>query len=85
MDVTAAIALGISVVTALGALYGHRATARKADVEALRGIIAELRARIDELEQENERLRGRIDELEAENCLLKGEGTGGRRILDIRD
>jgi len=72
MDIAATLALVVSVITALGMFYVHRATARKTDVEALRGIIAELRMRIDELEKENERLRVRIDELEAENCLLRG-------------
>jgi len=71
MDIVASITLVISVATAVGALVGYRASARRADVEILRGIIAELRVRIDELEEENARLQARIDELEAENRRLQ--------------
>lgn len=73
MDIIATIALAVSIATALGALAGHLASARKSDVEALRAIIAELRERIQELEAENERLRRRVEELEAENRRLKDD------------
>jgi len=73
MDTVTIITLAISIATAIGTLVGYRTAARKTDLDVLRGIIAELRLRIEELETENERLQQRIEELETENRRLRSE------------
>lgn len=56
--------LGGGLVSAVGQIIVARSTAKKADVDALRGIITELQT-------ENTRLGKRIDELERENQTLR--------------
>lgn len=72
-----------SAVAIIGAITGiiglvsswrtSKAAARKDEVEALRGIIAELRADNDELRDEVDGLRGRIKSLETENQTLRSD------------
>jgi len=47
MDTVTIITLAISIATAIGTLVGYRTAARKTDLDVLRGIIAELRLRIE--------------------------------------
>lgn len=70
-----------NIIALLGALAGllailvswrtARASAKKDEVDALRGIIAELRQSIAQLTKENEQLRQRVTELEKENARLR--------------
>jgi chromosome segregation ATPase len=62
---------GGGLLTGAAALWNSIKAARKSDVDVLRGIIEELRKRIVELENDNNKLRIRIAELETDNAKLR--------------
>ena len=78
MSTVEILTLALAVFTAAGALWGHLKSARKDELEILRGIIDELEGKCDRLTAENNELKvqlggllARMRELEEENQQMK--------------
>jgi len=65
-----------ALVVAVGALWGSLGSARKNEVEILRGIIDELQEKCARLIEENSGLKVQIDDLRTENDSLKTQLDG---------
>lgn len=73
--------IGGGLVSAVAQVIAARSTAKKSDVDALRGIIDELRSENTRLKKRQEEDGKRIDELERENETLRkklGMSSDGR-------